>query len=174
MNVLSLSQRVAKPLVFDLVAVILLYFIPAVAHLVSLPLYMIEPMRLILLLGIVHTSRRNAYFLAATLPLFSFIFSGHPELIKALIITLELLVNVMLYYLLAGKIRNGFFSMALAIICSKLLCYALYWAVFSWAFVVLESAPAFLAIQAATTLIFSLYPFFISELKSKRSYFNRS
>ena len=163
MSTLTLSNRFTKPLVFDLVAIVVFYFIPAIAHLVSMPLYMLEPMRLIVILGVVHTSKPNAYLLAATLPVFSLIVSGHPELVKALIITIELLANVWIYNLLAGQLHKSFLPMVAAIILSKLACYFLYWIIFSWAFVVSESSPVFLTVQVITTIIFSGYLYFFNK-----------
>lgn len=157
MNSITITKKYIPPILFDVTALVGVYLLPAFAHLLSIPVYMIEPMRVVLILAVVHTSWQNVMLLAITLPLCSFILSGHPQGLKAAIITFELLSNAMVFYFLTTKIKSQFLSMFLAIISSKLLCYMLYWAIFDWSFVIGESAPMFLFIQLITTLIFSIY-----------------
>lgn len=135
----------------------LIYFVPALAHMTGVPLYMAEPMRIILILSMVHASKYTSCVLAATLPLLSWIFSGHPELVKMLIITGELLLNVSLFYLIYKRLNNPLIAILASIIISKILCYLAYWPVFSFAFMVAEAHPLFLVIQIITTVIFSFY-----------------
>jgi hypothetical protein len=154
---LALSKPSVNGILIDISALAFIFFSPALAHLVNFPLYMIEPMRVMLILSIVHSTRRNSILLALTLPLFSFAVTSHPVFIKMLIITGELLVNTLLFYLLYGKLRNGFTAMFLAIISSKIVCYLLYLVFFPLAFVIAEANPLFLGIQLLTTLVFSGY-----------------
>lgn len=70
-------------------ALTLIYFTPALSHLLNFPLYLIEPMRLMLILAMVHSNRLNASA-AVSLPLFSFAVSGHPLFYKMSAILLEL------------------------------------------------------------------------------------
>jgi len=124
-NVLAhpLSISKIKIYVFDLIALLAIYLVPAVSHLLSFPVYYIEPMRIMLILAIVHTSRRNAYLIALTLPLFSLLLSAHPSLIKTSLITGELLLNVWLFFFLSEKFSNKTLSIFLSIIASKIFYY---------------------------------------------------
>jgi len=118
---LSISKT--KSIVFDLIALLAIYIVPAISHLLSLPVYYIEPMRIMLILAIVHTSRKNAYLIALTLPLFSFLISAHPSLVKTSLITGELILNVWFFYLLSEKLSNKTLSIFLSIIASKIFYY---------------------------------------------------
>jgi len=151
------TPRSMVTLILDTGALLFIYFIPALVHYLSVPVYMIEPMRLMLILAIAHTHRYNALVLALTLPAFSFLVSGHPAFLKMLIITGELALNVAIFYLLVNRIRNFFATMFLSILLSKMACYAAYALVFSMAFVREEAAPLFLIVQLFTTAIFSIY-----------------
>ena len=124
-NVLAhpLSILKIKSYVFDLIALLAIYLVPAVSHLLSFPVYYIEPMRIMLILAIVHTSRRNAYLIALTLPIFSLLLSAHPSLIKTSLITGELLLNVWLFFFLSEKFSNKTLSIFLSIIASKIFYY---------------------------------------------------
>ncbi len=77
-----------KSLIFDIVALGFIFLMPAISHMLAFPLYFVEPMRIMVVLAMVHTHRNNAYLLALALPLFSFVMSGHPILVKAVIISL--------------------------------------------------------------------------------------
>ena len=159
----SQSKEIIKSTIFDIFAVAFIYFAPAISHLFALPIYFIEPMRLFLILTIVHTSRKNAYLLAASLPIFSFIVSAHPIFLKSLLITAELLFNVWLFFYLSEIIKNKFASMVLSITISKIAYYIVKFGFIS--FVLLEgnliSTP--IVIQIITTIIFSGYVFLLKD-----------
>jgi hypothetical protein len=160
MKVMTLAldkKDVIKASILDIIALAFIFFIPGIAHLLSFPVYMIEPMRLMLVVSFVLTGKRNSYLLALTLPLFSYFVSGHPEFVKMLIITCELLLNVFLFYLFADLMKKTFLAAITSIIASKVFAYFLYLVFFSFAFVKSEASPVFLGVQALTTVIFSLY-----------------
>jgi hypothetical protein len=122
-SVHPLSISKIKNIVFDLLALLFIYLVPAISHLLSFPVYYLEPMRIMLILAIVHTTRKNAYLIAFTLPLFSLIISAHPSLIKTSLITSELLLNVWLFLFISEKLSNKILSVFLSIIVSKVLYY---------------------------------------------------
>ena len=128
-----------------------------------LPFYMIEPMRLMVVLSIAHSSRINSYLLAFTLPLFSWAVSGHPEFYKMLVMTAEITANVFLFYYLIRKIDSAFLSMIISIIVSKVLCYSMYLVFFPIVFFREEADTTFLIAQGFTTLIFSFYVYVILQ-----------
>jgi len=119
----SLSQSRIKSIVFDLMALLFIYLVPSISHLVGFPVYYFEPMRIMLILAISHTSRKNVYLIALTLPLFSFLISFHPSLIKSSLITGELLLNVWIFFFLSEKISSKMFSMFVSIILSTIFYY---------------------------------------------------
>jgi hypothetical protein len=167
-KIASLSRNdLLKALLIDFAALAFILVTPSLAHLFSFPVYMLEPMRLMMILSLAHSTKKNSYLLALALPLFSFLVSGHPEPVKMMIITAELVLNVYLFYLLAARVRNIFLSGFLSILLSKLLCYLAYLVVFSLAFVRDEAGTMFLGVQLLTSLIFSGYLYAI--FKAKRS-----
>jgi hypothetical protein len=123
-------------------------------------------MRLMVILSLAHSSKRNSYLLALTLPLFSYIATAHPEFLKMLIITSELVLNVFFFYWISERMKNVFLSMVIAIITSKVICYIMYLIFFSLAFVRNESDTLFLIVQVLTTVIFSAYIFIFRKKKS--------
>jgi len=151
---------------FNTIALAFIYFVPTISHLLSFPMYLIEPMRIALILAMVHTTKVNAYVLALTLPLFSFLVSGHPILYKMVIISGELLLNVWFFYLIYSKSKNAFASIFSSIILSKAIYYL---AKFSLIALVFKSNDSIIStpiyIQIATTLVFSAYLGLVYEKK---------
>jgi hypothetical protein len=147
-----------KPALLDVFALAFIYFLPAISHLLSIKLYLIEPMRVMLVLALVHTHKKNAYLLALTLPLFSFLISAHPVFVKTMLISAELVVNVALFYFLVKRLQ-----VLAAIFVSIWLSKMFYYSLKSLAMLSilpgdsLVSTP--LLIQLATSLVFSLYLF---------------
>ncbi len=164
-NILNnkISKSTIKSSIFDLFAIAAIYMVPTFSHLFALPIYFIEPMRLMLILAIAHTSKKNAYFLAATLPIFSFVVSAHPVFLKTLLISGELLVNVWLFFLLSEKIKNKFGAMVISIALSKIAYYTIKFTLLS--FVLLQgsliSTP--ILIQLVTMFLFGGYIFLIKN-----------
>jgi hypothetical protein len=157
----TLSLQLKRDFIFDFAAIAFIGLAPAFAHFASIPVYMIEPMRLMLVLALVHTNRMNAWVLAAILPLFSYLVSGHPVPLKMIVITIELLANTGLFFLLVRRRVSPFFAMLFAISSSKVFCYSLYMLLFPWSFVVAEAQTAFLMIQGAVTILLASYTAFI-------------
>lgn len=145
-----------RALVFDVFALAFIYMIPTISHMLSIKLYLLEPMRLMLIFALVHTRRPNAYLLALTLPLFSFFISAHPVLVKSLLIAIELSVMVFVFYTLVGRMHK-LAAIFISIWVSKLLYYGLkYIAIIT----VLPSEPLVgtpLLLQLGTSLAFSMY-----------------
>jgi hypothetical protein len=154
-----------RTVVFDLMALLAIYLVPAISHLLSLPVYFIEPMRIMLILALVHTSRKNAYLIALTLPVFSFLISAHPTLIKTSLITAELLINVWLYFFLVKKISNNALSILLSIIVSKIFYYLVKLLLINSVLMTgnLISTPIY--IQVIMLFVFSGYVYLISSRK---------
>ena len=144
-------------ILIDISALGFIYLVPTLSHLLNLPVYLIEPMRLMLILSLVHTSRRNAYLLALTMPIFSFLVSGHPEFAKMLLITFELSLNVFLFFLLAKKFKYIFPSILLSIILSKTIYYILKFGLIKMTVINSGLISTSIVIQLITTIVFSSY-----------------
>lgn len=101
------TVRIGTVALWDLATLGLLYLVPTLSHLTSIPFYRFEPMRCVLLLCLLFTgSKKNAYIMALTLPLFSFLAGGHPVLAKALLMAFELSANVLIFNILSRKVQG--------------------------------------------------------------------
>jgi hypothetical protein len=158
MTTITRTQTLAPGILLDLGALLLVYFTPAISHLLSFPLYLIEPMRLAVVLALVHTRQRNAWLLALTLPLFSFAVSAHPHFIKMLLITGELALNVWLFFYLSERLRtNKGVSLALSILLSKGVYYLAKFLLISALLIEGSVISTPLWIQGITLTVFALY-----------------
>lgn len=166
-NTLTLQRKpfTAASALFDLLAIGFVYFIPAISHLFSVPLYLADPMRIVILLAVIHTSKYNSYLIALTLPLFSFIIASHPVALKAMLISAELLLNIYLFYKLTDYIKNSFALMFVSILISKIFYYAVKYLLLSTALLEGELVTTSLYIQLIVMLILSGYYFFIKNNK---------
>ncbi len=152
------SKKTIGYVIFDILALAFIYLVPTISHMLSFPLYLIEPMRIALILALVHTTKRNAYIIALSLPLFSYLVSAHPVFYKMLLISGELVLNVWIFYFLLGKTKNAFLS----IIGSIIACKAIYYmAKFVAVALIFNSGEGIIStplyIQLATTIVFSVY-----------------
>jgi hypothetical protein len=168
-NVLALSESKGniKSIFLDIIALAFIYFVPAISHLFNFPVYLVEPMRIMLILSLAHSGRINNYAIALTLPLFSFLISSHPAVLKTALITIELGLNVFLFYYISGKIKNNFVSMLLSIVISKWAYYFLKYIFLQTGLMEGELVATPVIYQIVTTLLFSLYIYFILGRKDK-------
>jgi len=113
-----------KVITFDLIALSVIYLVPTISHIVGFPLYYLDPMRLMVFLIIIHTDRKNSYLIAGTLPLVSFLTSSHPVLLKSLIMSGELMINVWLFFKLSDLLRNNFVSALFSVVIAKGIYYS--------------------------------------------------
>ena len=162
-TVLPLSISKIRVIVFDLMALLAIYLVPSVSHLFSFPVYYIEPMRIMLILAIAHTTRKNAYLIALTLPVFSMLISAHPSLIKTSLITGELILNVWLFFFLSEKLSNKVLGMFSSMVLSKLIYYLIKFLLINTALMTgnLISTPIY--IQLIMLFILSGYVYLINS-----------
>ncbi len=144
-------------ILIDLSALAFIYLVPTLSHLLALPVYLIEPMRLMLILALVHTNRNNCYLLALTMPLFSFIISGHPVFAKMFLIAAELSLNVFLFYLLSKRMKHLFPAIFLSIVLSKAVYYLLKFILIQLAVINTGLVATPLLVQLVMAVVFSGY-----------------
>lgn len=162
---LTTTKTNLRSIIFDFLALLFIYLVPTFSHLLSFPLYLIEPMRLMLIIALVHTTKRNAYLIAFSLPLFSFLISGHPMALKTGLISLELLLNVWLFFKFSEIIKNKFAPILISIVLSKVFYYAIKFAFISFALLSTNLISTPIYIQLITTFVFSGYLFLVLRRK---------
>lgn len=160
-KVLVLSESKITNIIFDLISLSVITLTPALSHLTSIPLYLLEPMRIMLIVTLLHTSRKNAYVLAFVLPLFSLLISNHPSLIKTILIAAELSLNVYLFFLLITKINNKLIATFISILLSKLFYYTVKFILISSGLMKEDLVNTPLYIQLLIAFILSIYTFWV-------------
>mgnify|MGYP003390472070 CR=1 FL=1 len=157
-NITSITKKTLWQIILvDILLLLIIYFVPTISHLTSFPIYLLDPMRLVVLGSIVFVNdKRNSYILAVTIPIFSFFVSGHPILYKNLIISIELLTNVYLYNYLITKNKHVFLSALGSIVISKSLYYILKSALIYFSVLNTSLFDTSIAIQIVVTILISV------------------
>lgn len=155
----TIIKKVWPVALLDIVAMALVFFMPALAHLTAIQFYVIEPFRLMILISlVVMNNKHNALLLAVTLPLFSFIIASHPLFAKAMLISIEMVFNVLVYSWLIKKINKPFWVILISIVVSKAGYYLLKYGFISMGLLsmslVSTSLLAQLAVAVLTALLF--------------------
>lgn len=153
--------NIIKISLINLFSIAFIYYLPALSHITQIPFYLIEPMRLMFLLAFIHTNRTNSLILALTLPIFSFIISAHPSIYKSIIISFELMLNYLILVFLIRKNINLFLAFLLSILVSKIFYYGFKYILISYNLVSGDLISTPLEIQIVTTLIISIYGYFL-------------
>ena len=155
MNLALVKKRKSAAAV-DIFALAVVYLVPVFSHLTGVPFYYIEPMRIALVFSLLFAGERNSYAIAATLPLFSHLFSGHPVLPKALLISAELSFNAYLFYYLNEKFGDSTAAFLSAVVGSKIFYYAVKFLLIQTAVLSMPLVSAPLAIQSGAVVLFAL------------------
>lgn len=165
---LVITKERIRTSIIDIFAIAFIYFIPTISHLLSLPIFLIEPMRIMIIISLAHTTKRNSYFIALTLPFFSYAISAHPSIFKTILIALELTFNVWLFYKFFSIIKRHFPAILVSILISKLCYYIIKFGLIGFTLLKtpLVSTPIYL--QLITTIALSLYIFFILGINKRR------
>jgi len=166
LSIIDLKSNI-KTYLIDFSLLLMIYFLPAISHLFAFPVYYLDPMRIALVVALVHTSKKNAYIIALTLPLFSFLISSHPQIIKSFLLSAELIINLSLFFLLKDKLKNVFASLFLSIVISKVIYYSLKFALISFTLLNdrLFSTPLYFQLMAAVLL--STYIYLVNRTSTK-------
>lgn len=121
---------ILKLLLIDSLAVTMVYFVPAISHILPMPVYLLDPMRVVIFLTLLFSKDfKNTLLIAATVPLFSSLVSGHPIFAKSILISLELLTNILFIdYCFAKTKYNRILILFVSIVFSKIIYYTLKYA----------------------------------------------
>jgi len=150
-----------RTLYFDITAFALITFLPAISHIVSVPLYLFEPMSILLILSIVHTSRKNSFIIAAALPIISYLLSSHPAFYKVILIATELALTVSLFSYINQRLKNMFVVTVATILISKVYYYIGKFLLIKLILIEGELVSTPLYIQGIVILVLSGYVYFI-------------
>lgn len=158
MRLQTASFSLPKILLTDVLILTLVYFIPALSHVMPIPVYLLDPMRILLLTGLlISRNNTNAFILAATIPLISTIATGHPPFYKAILISIELVSNIAIFVYLIKKV-NWIAPLLLltSIIASKIIYYSLKFLFIQFALIDGALITTNLLIQLATVAFITL------------------
>lgn len=124
-NAKTISRK--RLLLLDAALIAAACLVPAFSHLTALPLYQLNPMLLLLLVGMtVVDDRRNAYLLALLLPVVSMLAVGMPAPAKALCMAVEYGTVVLVYGLLSKRGHlDRMTAILLAMLAGKVCFYIL-------------------------------------------------
>ena len=166
LSLIDLKSNI-KTYLIDFSLLLMIYFLPAISHLFAFPVYYLDPMRIALVVALIHTSKKNAYIIALTLPLFSFLISSHPQIIKSFLLSAELVITLSLFYLLKDKLKNVFTSLFISILISKVIYYLLKFALISFALLNdrLFSTPFYF--QLISAVLLSTYIYLVNRTSAK-------
>lgn len=164
-NITDTIRLVVSSIIIDILAVGIVYFMPEIVKTTQQPVFLIDPMRILVLAALAHTGRYNALLLAVGLPLFSYFFGGHPHMVKSGLIAIELVSNILLFYLFLRSMPV-FGAMVFAIVLSKCLYYGLKWIAIQTLMPDATLIATPLWIQGIVTVVLSGYVYLY--LKSKK------
>jgi len=170
-NTLSInlrSKETVRSIILDITALLFIFFVPALSHMFSVPVYFIEPMRLVLILMLLHTTKRNAYIIALTLPVFSFLVSAHPVLPIMILMTAELVLNVFLFYLFSNKFKSVPGAILSSIIGSKAFYYLVQFGLLNTAIISSGLADIPIYMQIIMAFVFTGYAFVTLKLRKDK------
>lgn len=116
------TQSVARIFIVDATILLILFALPTISHQLPFPLFLIEPMRIMVLASYLFTNKQNGLMIGMAIPIFSSLTSGHPIFLKSILISLELVSMLLVLDYLKSKI-NDLFSLTIAIFISKAIYY---------------------------------------------------
>ncbi len=125
MNSISKTKGVARYMIMDVAVVTAACLIPTMSHLTALPLYRLNPMLALLLVGmLLGKDWRNALVLAVLMPAVSCLIVGMPSAPKMVCMVAELATVAGLFYVLNRR-WAVLPSVLVAVLAAKVVYYAL-------------------------------------------------
>jgi len=124
MTTLALAKPRRRTVLLDVLLGAAVVSVPTLSHVTALPLYQLDPMRMLLFAAVLFSSRRNALAIALCLPLLSLATSGHPVFPKVMLIQGELALNAAIFYGLWRRWGRFAAVAVVSILVSKAAYYA--------------------------------------------------
>jgi hypothetical protein len=153
----------------DLLAVLFIALMGDISQSLGYPMYILDPMRIMVFLAIAFTARWNGYLLALLLPLVSFILGGHPYFLKTALMMAELSLNVWLFWFLIKHIGMPMLSTLMSIVFSKAVYYLLKFLFITWGMIdsALLSTPWGEQITSTSVIAIFIFVAFFFQRKFK-------
>ena len=121
----SKTERVVKATIVDALLLSVICAVPAISHVLSFPLYKLNPMAMCLLAGMLLVKdHRNAFLLAILMPLVSMLVTGFPIIDNTACMIPELMTVVALMCTIDKKMPSEV-SMFLSLLGGKIVFYTL-------------------------------------------------
>lgn len=120
------KQELIKISLVNFIGISLAILVPIISHITAIPLYYLEPMRLISILIFISFSKKNGLIYALYMPLLNTLVTGHPAFFKSVLISSELLINLYLIDFLSRKSKLAFtLQLFTSIVLSKIYYYTI-------------------------------------------------
>lgn len=161
------SVKTLSTILIDLLAILFIAFMGDIVKITNYPLYILDPMRIMVFIAIAFTFRWNAYSLALLLPLVSFLLGGHPYFLKTALMMAELALNVWLFFFLIKHLSMPLLSALMSIIFTKAAYYLLKFLFIKQQWITGDLLSTPLEIQIYTTLSISIFIAVVIYAKGK-------
>ena len=122
---LALPNGTTRVVLVDAMVLLSFYMTIVFAHVLPFPLYQLDPMKILVLVTVMYSTRWNSVTIAAVLPVLSFLSTGHPIFPKFLIMSMELMIFSWVMSFLIQKQSGAVMTFISAILVSKLAYYAI-------------------------------------------------
>jgi len=163
----KITLKISVSLLLDVLAVLFIIYLGDISRFIGYPVYILDPMRMMLIFAFAFTPRWNGWVLALLLPFVSYYFGAHPTVTKTTLMAAELLLNVWLFWFLLDKTKISLLSILLSIIFSKVVYYLLKYLCIQFRWLSGELVATPLDIQVITTVSFSVFVFLVFLIYGK-------
>ena len=116
---------------YRILSIVLIGVFPFIAHVTKLPLYYLEPMRIMIIIFFIRGYMKDAFVFSILYPIISFLISGHPMIYKMPLVMIDLFLNILIFYILTRKDINIYISFIVSVVISKILYYILKYMIFT-------------------------------------------
>ena len=162
-TVVNTTQSIWRTMAIDAALIVGACLVPTLSHIFAVPLYQLNPMLLMLVAGMLLVKdRRNAMLLAVLMPVVSMVAVGMPSPLKAVCMVAELLTVVSIASMgVWQRVKMntrlaGFASLLTAMLCGKVVYYALKALLLSSATLIGTPWGIQLAVAVSAALLYAL------------------
>ena len=163
----TITLKISATLFLDAIAVVLIIFMGDISRFIGYPVYVLDPMRMMIILAFAFTPRWNSWILALLLPFVSYYIGSHPVITKTTLMAFELLLNVWLFWFLLDKTKISLLAILISIVFSKAVYYLLKFLCIQIGWLSGSVIATPLDVQLITTLAFSVFIFLVYLFNGK-------